>query len=118
MLDREQEEELKQEFNRWPQRMEQWCAHLQSTLFCEEGTRTWLDIYNTLTDRKGGFLVWGWTSKNLRVYVCRSSECKALVTAKYGVWQPERQHQHARDELARFLLGHPSKKECGPVEEC
>ena len=50
------------------------------------------------------FLVYGSTNKNSRMYICRCSECKSIVTAQYGVWDEE-EHQGARDTLAQFVLG-------------
>ena len=88
----------------WPLRMEPWCSHLGSTLFFERGTRTWPDIEKKLKQRLDRFLVWGTTNKNSRMYICRCSECKAIVTAQYGAWDEE-EHQGARDTLAQFVLG-------------
>ena len=104
VVDPEQEEELKEMWNDWPLKMAPWCSHLGSTLFSERGTRTWPDIEKKLTKRLGRFLVWGSTNKNSRMYICRCSECKAIVTAQYGAWDEE-EHQGARDTLALFVLG-------------
>ena len=104
VVDSVEEKELKEMWSDWPLRMEPWCSHLGATLFSERGTRTWPDIEKKLKKRPGGFLVYGSTSKNSRMYICRCSECKAIVTAQYGVWDEE-EHQGARDTLAQFVLG-------------
>ena len=104
VVDPVEEEELKEMWSDWPLRMEPWCSHLGSTLFFERGTRTWPDIEKKLKKRLGRFLVWGSTNKNSRMYICRCSECKAIVTAQYGAWDEE-EHQGARDTLAQFVLG-------------
>ena len=104
MVDPVEEEELKEMWSDWPLRMEPWCSHLGSTLFFERGTRTWPDIEKKLKKRLGRFLVYGSTNKNSRMYICRCSECKAIVTAQYGAWDEE-EHQGARDTLAQFVLG-------------
>ena len=104
VLDPEEEEALKEMWNDWPLKMWPWIASLGSSLFSERGTRTWPDIQKKLTKRAGRFLVWGSTNKNSRMYICRCSECKAIVTAQYGAWDEE-EHQGARDTLAEFVLG-------------
>ena len=104
MVDPVEEKELKDMWSDWPLRMEPWCSHLGATLFSERGTRTWPDIEKKLKKRLGRFLVWGSTNKNSRMYICRCSECKAIVTAQYGAWDEE-EHQGARDTLAEFVLG-------------
>ena len=104
MLDHKEEEALKEMWSEWPLRMWAWCSSLESTHFSERGTRTWPDIEKKLTKREGRFLVWGSMSKNSRMYICRCSECKAIVTAQYGAWDEE-EHQGARDTLAQFVLG-------------
>ena len=104
MVDPVEDEELMLMWSDWPLRMEPWCKHLGDTLFFERGTRTWPDIEKKLKKRQGRFLVWGSTNKNSRMYICRCSECKAIVTAQYGAWDEE-EHQGARDTLAQFVLG-------------
>ena len=39
------------------------------------------------------------------MYICRCSECEAIVTAQYGAGDDEEDHQDARDTLAKFVLG-------------
>ena len=104
MLDPKEELRSREMWGKYPQFMHPWCSHLGSTLFSERGTRTWPDIENKLKKRLGRFLVWGSTNKNSRMYICRCSECKAIVTAQYGAWD-EDEHQGARDTLALFVLG-------------
>ena len=104
VVDSVEEKELKEKWSDWPLRMEPWCSHLGATLFSERGTRTWPDIEKKLKKRLGRFLVYGSTNKNSRMYICRCSECKSIVTAQYGVWDEE-EHQGARDTLAQFVLG-------------
>jgi len=108
VLDRKKRAALKEKFKEWPLSMHSWPAHLGSTLFSEVKT-SWPDIHDKLTEREGGFLAWGSTAPGSREYVCQCCECKAIVTAKYGRWQAADQHQHARDVLALFLLGHRAK---------
>ena len=105
MLDHKEEEALKEMWSEWPLRMWAWCSSLESTLFSERGTRTWPDIEKKLKKRLGRFLVWGSTNKNSRMYICRCSECEAIVTAQYAVGDDEEDHQDARDTLAKFVLG-------------
>ena len=104
VLDRKQEEKLKEKYGEWPQMMWPWCSHLGSTLFSKRGMGTWSEIEKKLTEDEGRFLVWGSTNKNSRFYICRC-ECKAMVTAQYAVNDGEKEHQDARDTLARFVLG-------------
>ena len=104
VVDSVEEKELKEKWSDWPLRMEPWCSHLGATLFSERGTRTWPDIEKKLKKRLGRFLVYGSTNKNSRMYICRCSECKSIVTAQYGAWDEE-EHQGARDTLAEFVLG-------------
>ena len=104
VVDSVEEKELKEKWSDWPLRMEPWCSHLGATLFSERGTRTWPAIEKKLKKRPGRFLVYGSTNKNSRMYICRCSECKSIVTAQYGVWDEE-EHQGARDTLAQFVLG-------------
>ena len=105
MRDPEEEEALKEMWNDWPLKMWPWISSLGSTLFSERGTRTWPDIQKKLTKREGRFLVWGSTNKNSLMYICRCSECEAIVTAQYGAGDDEEDHQDARDTLAKFVLG-------------
>ena len=104
VVDSVEEKELKEKWSDWPLRMEPWCKHLGDTLFFERGTRTWPAIEKKLKKRPGRFLVYGSTNKNSRMYICRCSECKSIVTAQYGAWDEE-EHQGARDTLAEFVLG-------------
>ena len=105
MVDSVEEKELKEMWSDWPLRMEPWCSHLGATLFSERGTRTWPGIEKKLTKREGRFLVWGGTKPNSRMYICRCSECEAIVTAQYAVGDGEEDHQDARDTLAKFVIG-------------
>ena len=113
MVDSVEEKELKEKWSDWPLRMEPWCSHLGSTLFSERGTRTWPDIQKKLTKRLGRFLVWGSTNKNSRMYICRCSECEAIVTAQYGAGDDEEDHQDARNTLATFVLGRTAEDSKG-----
>ena len=105
MLDPKEELRLREMWSKYPLNMWPFCSHLGSTLFLKHGTRTWPAIEKKLTRIEGRFLVWGSTNKNSRMYICRCSECEAIVTAQYAVGDDEEDHQDARDTLAQFVLG-------------
>ena len=105
MLDPKEELRLREMWGPWPQFMHPWCSHLSSTLFLKHGTRTWPAIEKKLARIEGRFLVWGSTRPNSRFYCCMCAECKNFVTAQYGARDNAEEHDHARDELARFVLG-------------
>ena len=105
VIDPEHREALREMWGAYALKMWPWCSHMTSTLFSERGTRTWPQIEKKLTKREGRFLVWGSTKQNSRFYCCMCAKCKNIVTAQYGAWDDSEEHDHARDELARFVLG-------------
>ena len=105
VLDPKEELRLREMWAKYPLEMWPWCSHLSSTLFLKHGTRTWPAIEKKLTRIEGRFLVWGTKAPNARFYCCMCAKCKNIVTAQYGAWDDAEEHDHARDELARFVLG-------------
>ena len=105
MLDPTEELRLREMWSKYPLEMWPFCSHLGSTLFLKHGTRTWPAIEKKLTKIEGRFLAWGTKAPNSRFYCCMCAKCKNIVTAQYGAWEDAEEHEYARDELARFVLG-------------
>ena len=105
VLDPKEEESLKLAWEDYPLRLWSWVTHLGSTLFMEHGTRHWSEIEKKLWSSQGRFLVWGSQKPNQRMFVCKCTECGAIVTAQYAVGDGEVDAQDARDTLAMFVIG-------------
>ena len=105
VLDPKEELRLREMWSKYPLNMWPFCSHLGSTLFLKHGTRTWPAIEKKLTRLEGRFLIWGSKVPNSRFWVCMCAECRNIVTGQYGAWDDAEEHDHARDELARFVLG-------------
>ena len=59
--------------------------------------------------RTGHFLVWGSMQKNQRCFVCQCGECDAIITAEYAKGDDEKDFNHARDTLSKFVIGKPAE---------
>ena len=105
MLDPKEELRLREMWSKYPLNMWPFCSHLGSTLFLKHGTRTWPAIEKKLTRIEGRFLIWGTKNPNSRFYCCMCADCRNIVTGQYGAWDDAEEHEYARDELARFVLG-------------
>ena len=105
MLDPKEELILREMWGKYPLNMWPFCSHLGSTLFLKHGTRTWPAIEKKLTRIEGRFLIWGTKNPNSRFYCCMCADCRNIVMGQYGAWDDAEEHEYARDELARFVLG-------------
>ena len=105
VLDPKEELRLREMWGKYPLNMWPFCSHLGSTLFLKHGTRTWPAIEKKLTRIEGRFLVWGTKNPNSRFYCCMCADCRNIVMGQYGAWDDAEEHEYARDELARFVLG-------------
>ena len=105
VLDPKEELRLREMWSKYPLNMWPFCSHLGSTLFLKHGTRTWPAIEKKLTKIEGRFLFWGSKVPNSRFWVCMCADCRNIVMGQYGAWDDAEEHEYARDELARFVLG-------------
>ena len=105
VLDPKEELRLREMWSKYPLNMWPFCSHLGSTLFLKHGTRTWPAIEKKLTRIEGRFLIWGTKNPNSRFYCCMCADCRNIVMGQYGAWDDAEEHEYARDELARFVLG-------------